>query len=155
MKIVTDLHIHSKYSRAVSPKMEILEIGRWARKKGIDLVATGDWTHPLWLREIKANLEEDGSGLLRIKESSLEVGPQERSNLSRTVNSPPPKFLLSTEISSIYTQGGKGRRIHTLIFAPSIAVVEKINKELTKKGMNLISDGRPIIGLSAKDLAEL
>ena len=155
MQVITDLHIHSKYSRAVSPKMEILEIARWARKKGIDLVATGDWTHPLWLREIKANLEEDGSGLLRIKESSLEVESQERSNFSRTANSSPPKFLLSTEISSIYSQGGKGRRIHTLIFAPSIAVVEKINKELTKKGLNLISDGRPIIGLSAKDLAKL
>jgi len=143
MKFVADLHIHSKYSRAVSPKMEILEIGRWARKKGIDIVATGDWTHPLWLREIKANLEEDGTGLLKLRARGSGFR-EER-----------PLFLLSTEISSIYSQGGKGRRIHTLIFAPSISVVEKINKELTNRGANLLSDGRPIIGLSAKDLAEL
>ena len=143
MKIVADLHIHSKYSRAVSPKMEILEIGRWARKKGIDVVATGDWTHPLWLREIKANLEEDGTGLLKLRVRGSGFR-EER-----------PLFLLSTEISSIYSQGGKGRRVHTLIFAPSISVVEKINKELTNRGANLLSDGRPIIGLSAKDLAEL
>ena len=138
MQLIADLHLHSKYSRAVSPKMEILEIGRWARKKGIDLVATSDWTHPLWLREIKANLEEDGTGLLKLKKEARL-----------------PRFLLSTEISSIYSQGGKGRRIHNLVFAPSISVVERINQELIKRGANLLSDGRPIIGLSAKDLAEL
>ena len=166
MQIIADLHLHSKHSRAVSPKMEILEIGRWARKKGVDIVATGDWTHPLWLREIKANLEEDGSGLLRLRKKALKPPtkifvavdrPDEASGLITSSKNfvDSPRFLLSTEIASIYSQGGKGRRIHNLVFAPSIKTVEEINKELIKRGANLVSDGRPIIGLSAKDLAEL
>jgi len=174
MQIIADLHIHSKYSRAVSQKMEILEIACWAKKKGIDLVATGDWTHPLWLREIKANLEEDGTGLLRLKRAA-EVAHC-RALRSPTKNFvaadrpsqtganyvkqnfcglPAPLFLLSTEISLIYSQAGKQRRIHNLVLAPSIAVAEKINQELMRKGANLASDGRPIIGLSAQELVEL
>lgn len=137
-QIIADLHIHSKYSRAVSPRMVIAEIARWAKKKGIDLVGTSDWTHPLWLRELKENLVETGEGVFAAK-----VDPKG------------PKFLLVTEISSIYSQGGKGRRIHNLIFAPGFATVEKINQELRRRGCNLMSDGRPIIGLSARDLAEL
>lgn len=73
MRIITDLQIHSKYSRAVSQQMVIPQIWQWARTKGIGLMATGDWTHPLWMREIKANLEEDGSGLLKIKDQSSKI----------------------------------------------------------------------------------
>lgn len=138
MEIIADLHLHSKYSRAVSQQMVIPEIAKWARKKGIDLVGTADWTHPLWLRELKGNLVEAGEGVFASR-----TDPQG------------PKFILSTEISSIYSQGGKGRRIHNLILAPSFAVVEKINTALRNRGANLMSDGRPIIGLSARDLAEL
>jgi len=137
-QIITDLQIHSKYARAVSPEMVVPKIAQWAVKKGIGVVATGDWTHPLWLRELKMNLEEDGSGLLRLKNEDKN-----------------PKFLLSGEVSCIYSQGGKVRRIHTLIFAPDFATVDKINAELTRRGCNLMSDGRPIIGLTSIALAEV
>lgn len=136
MKLIADLHLHSKYSRAVSQQMVLPEIGRWAKIKGIDLIATGDFTHPLWSREIKANFEEAGEGLYRVK-------GQEG-----------PLFILNTEVSSIYSQGGKLRRIHNLIFAPNIAEMEKINLELGKRG-KLASDGRPILGMSAHDVAAL
>ena len=138
MQVVADLHLHSKYSRAVSPQMVIPEIAKWAKKKGIDLVGTADWTHPLWLRELKENLVETGEGIFAAK-NDLQG----------------PKFLLATEISNIYSQGGKGRRIHNLVLASSFATVEKINAALRSRGANLLSDGRPIIGLSARDLAEL
>lgn len=139
MRVIADLQIHSRFSRAVSQQMTPPTISEWARKKGIDLVATGDWTHPIWYRELMANLTEAGEGVYKQKDA------------------PPgsPLFLLSTEISSIYSQGGKGRRIHTLVFAPNFEVVEKINKELSLRGANLLSDGRPITGLSAKNVAEI
>jgi len=137
MQIIADLHLHSKYSRAVSQKMELAEIANWSKRKGIDLVATGDWTHPIWLKSIKTDLVESASGLYSLKKDD------------------PVKFILSTEISSIYTQGNQVRRIHNLIFSPSIATCEKIIERLRGLGANLMSDGRPIIGLSAKGLLEL
>lgn len=138
MKVIADLQIHSRFARAVSQQMNVPTISAWAAKKGIGLVATGDWTHPLWFRELQTNLEEAGEGVYQLKKG---------------VNS--PFFLLSTEISSIYSQGGKTRKIHTLIFAPSFDVVAKINKELTIRGANLLSDGRPIVGLTAKQVAQI
>lgn len=122
--------------------MNLEEIAFWAAKKGINLVATGDWTHPLWFREIKANLKEVFPGLFTFK------------NKPKTQKKE-VFFLLSTEISSIYTQGGRQRRIHNLVFSPSFETCEKIIKQLEKHGANLIADGRPIIGLSAKELTEL
>lgn len=139
MQIIADLQLHSKYSRAVSPNMVLPEICAWTRRKGMGLVATGDWTHPLWMREIKANLEELGNGLLKLKTATPED----------------PLFLLATEVSCIYTQNGKGRRIHTLIWVPTLDSADKINKEMTKQGCNLMSDGRPIIGLTSIQLTEL
>jgi len=141
MHIISDLHLHSRFSRAVSPQMTIDGIADWAGKKGIGLVATGDWTHPMWMREIGEKLEEDGSGLLKQK---AEDGRQKTE-----------KFLLSTEISCIYSQGGKTRRVHVLVWVPTIASAQKISQELTKRGCNLMSDGRPIIGLSLINLSEL
>jgi len=134
MQIIADLHIHSKYSRAVSPQMNLEGIAFWADKKGISLVGTGDWTHPLWFREIKSKFKDNSSGVFQLNG----VG-----------------FLLSTEISSIYSQGDKLRRIHSVVISPSLETCEKINKELTKRGCNLMADGRPIIGLSAKELLKL
>ena len=144
MKVIADLQIHSKYARAVSQQMVIPQIWEWAKIKGIGLVATGDWTHPLWLREIKNDLEETGSGLLRIKNHESRIMNQEDW----------PLFLLETEVSCIYSQGGKLRRIHTLIWSPSIATCSKINKKLTSMGANLMSDGRPIMGLTSKQIAD-
>jgi len=140
--IIADLQIHSKYSRAVSQKMDLFEVSRWASKKGISLVATGDWTHPMWFRQIKTQLQEKVPGIFALKQPPLE-------------QKQPVHFFLSTEISSIYTQGGKMRRVHNLIFSPSIATCEKIIRELERRGANLLSDGRPIVGISSKILLEL
>src|SRR3989344_788093 len=140
--LIADLQLHSKFSRAVSPKMDLFEIARWSAKKGIDLVATGDWTHPIWFREIKTSLTETSSGIFSLKKKPV-------------ADMRPVSFLLSTEISSINSQGGKGRRVHNLIFSPSLETCEKIIKELLKRGANLASDGRPIVGISSKDLLEL
>jgi len=139
MEFVTDLHLHSKYSRAVSRDMNLYNMALWGTKKGLDILATGDWTHPLWRREIKQELVEDSEGIFTLKDNKD----------FKT------RFILSVEISSIYSQGGAVRRIHNLVFSPSIVTSEKIAAELIKRGCNLSSDGRPIIGLSSIQLMEL
>ena len=143
MKVIADLQIHSKYARAVSPQMVAPFIWQWAKNKGIGLVATGDWTHPLWLAEIKNDLEETGTGLLKLKTQNS------------SFDDDGPLFLLETEVSCIYSQGGKLRRIHTMIWSPSIDTCEKINKKLVSLGANLRSDGRPIIGLTSRQICEV
>ena len=140
MEIIADLHVHSKYSRAVSKSMDLPTMALFAKKKGINLLTTSDWTHPLWIREIKSELKEVGDGVYELKNNT------DRKN---------PKFILSVEVSSIYSQGGKGRRLHNLLFVPSIEVAEKVNKELVKRGANLASDGRPIVGLTPPNLIEI
>jgi len=138
MKVYADLHVHSKYSRATSPQMDLEGLERGAKLKGIDLIGTGDFTHPLWFQELKNKLEEQ-DGCFVLKDS-----------LERKI-----KFVLSAEISCIYTKGGKGRRIHLVVLAPSIADVEKISKRITAQGGNLMSDGRPILGMDAEVLEKL
>ena len=142
MQIIADLHLHSKYSRAVSQRMDLAEIARWAGKKGILLMATGDWTHPLWFREITQNLIEVAPGIFSLKKKPFDSDAE-------------VYFLLSVEISSIYSQGDKQRRVHNLIFSPSIKTCEKIVKALEEKGANLLADGRPILGISSKNLLEM
>lgn len=137
MKIVADFHIHSKYSRAVSPLMNLENLDRWAGIKGITVLGTGDFTHPKWIEEVKQELEPAEPGLFKLKKPG-----------SKT------RFILTAEISCIYSKGGKVRKIHIIVFAPSITVVEKINEELAKIG-NLSADGRPILGLDAKELAKI
>jgi len=112
----------------------------WGKKKGLDILTTADWTHPLWFRHIQEVLEEKKEGLYGLKSKKEENSPL---------------FILSTEISSIYSQGGKTRRVHNLIFSPNFETVVKLNKEFLRRGFNLNSDGRPIIGLSSKNLLEL
>jgi DNA helicase II / ATP-dependent DNA helicase PcrA len=166
MKFIADLHIHSKYSRATSPQMEPEVLSLWAKKKGIDLIATGDITHPRYLNELKEKLEEDGSGFLILNKgnrceyaNSANAANEDRCEYANNANAANEKrqvkFILSGEIASIYKQGDKCRRIHTLILAPDFKTVEKINGELTKLGCNLKSDGRPIVGVSAKNLAQI
>jgi PHP family Zn ribbon phosphoesterase len=145
MKLIVDLQLHSKYSRAVSKHMTTTGILTWAKTKGIDLIATGDWTHPLWMKEIQENLEEIGNGFLKLKSCST-------INVSNYAD---PMYVLATEVSCIYTQGGRGRRIHTLIWVPTINSAVAINKEMTRRGCNLLSDGRPIIGLTVQEICEL
>jgi len=155
MQVVADLHLHSKYSRAVSPKMTLPVMSLVGRQKGIDLLATGDWTHPLWMKEIRSQLEESEEGLYRIKSQIVNSKSQVSSNHQSLQSQKEIKFLLSAEISCIYSQNGKGRRVHNLVFVPSFEAAEKINRKLIVRGCNLTSDGRPIIGLSSKHLLEL
>ncbi|OGM15719.1 hypothetical protein A2V56_02155 [Candidatus Woesebacteria bacterium RBG_19FT_COMBO_42_9] len=137
MKVVADLEVHSKYARAVSSQMVIPTIAAWADKKGIDLVGTGDFTHPMWLRELTSLLEEAGEGVYKFRDSNFKT-----------------RFLLSTEISCIYTHLGRGRRIHILVYLPTFADVTKFNQNLTSMGANLFSDGRPIVGLTLSQIVE-
>lgn len=140
MEFVADLHLHSKYSRAVSQNMILPTMASFAREKGLNLLSVSDFTHPLWLREAKSQLMEDYDGIYKLKTD---------------LNKQPVYFLFSTEIACIYKQGEKLRRIHNLVFAPNLETVEKINAELTKRGCNVRSDGRPIIGMASKNLLEL
>ncbi len=137
MKFVADFHIHSKYSRATSPRMDLENLNKWAEIKGIKVLGTGDFTHPAWLKELKDKLEPAESGLFKIKNSDKQT-----------------RFILTAEISCIYSKKGKVRKIHIVVFAPSFEVVDKINARLDLIG-NLQSDGRPILGLDAKELARI
>ncbi len=137
-RFIADLHVHSKYSRATSPEMGLEALARWGKLKGIKLVATGDFTHPLYFAEIKSKLEPVAEGIYRLKEHEEETN-----------------FILVTEVSNMFTQGAKtNRRTHTLIFAPSIEVVERINNTLGGLG-KLGSDGRPIFTFPVKDLVKM
>lgn len=138
MNLVIDFHLHSKYSRAVSKDMVLEKMAKMAEIKGIDILACGDFTHPDWFDEIKNNLETEEKGIYKIK-----------NGISKT------RFILGTEIACIYSQKGKSRRVHILVFAPDILTVEEINRELRKRGCNLKSDGRPIIGLSLIELFKM
>ncbi len=137
MKFVADLHIHSKYSRAVSPLMNLENLDKWAKIKGIKVMGTGDFTHPKWFEEIKSKLSPAEQGLFELSGSNSGT-----------------RFLLTTEISCIYKKLGKVRKVHIIVFAPTLETVEKINSELRKIG-NLHSDGRPILGLDAKELTRI
>lgn len=136
MAYVADLHIHSRYSRACSPQLNIPNLAEWGKLKGINVMGTGDFLHPLWLAELKKDLVEDGSGFL--KHSSSDI-----------------KFVLTCEISSIYTDKGQGRRVHNLVFLPDFKSLEVFQKSLLARRANLGSDGRPIVGISSKDLLSL
>jgi len=136
MKFIADLHLHSKYSRATSKDMNLESLDKWAEIKGIKVLGSGDFTHPEWFKHLKEKLEPAEPGLFRLK------------NGSET------RFMLTAEISCIYSKGGKVRRIHIIIFVPSFEIAEKINVRLGWIG-NLKSDGRPILGLDAKELAKI
>lgn len=137
MKFIADLHLHSKHSRATSKDMDLEHLDEWGKKKGIKVLGTGDFTHPVWLEEIKEKLEPVASGLYKLKNSNSETF-----------------FLLSSEISCIYPRRGKVHKIHIVLLAPSFEICEKINAQLGWIG-NLKSDGRPILGLDAKELAKI
>lgn len=152
MQVIADLEVHSKYARAVSPQMTIPNIASWAEKKGIGLVGTGDFTHPLWLRELEANLEEAGEGVYRLRSNVKSPRPRQA---KRGGQMSKVRFLLTSEVSCIYSHKGKGRRVHIMVYLPSFSNVRKFNEELTRRGANLLSDGRPIIGLTLSQVAEI
>lgn len=147
MKIIADLHIHSKYSRATSKDgvPEFLDL--WARKKGIGLLGTGDFTHPAWRQELKDKLIPAEDGLYRLKDEFLAEG-------ARNFDGDAPRFVLSGEISSIYKKNGKVRKVHNVILLPSLEAAELLSHKLEAIG-NIHSDGRPILGLDSRDLLEI
>jgi uncharacterized protein (TIGR00375 family) len=147
MRFIADLHIHSKYSRATSRDMSPEALWKWAQLKGIKVISTGDFTHPLWLDELKHKLEENRNNLLKLKnEFESDTIP---ASCSSDVS-----FILSTEISCIYSKKGKVRKVHCLVFAPDFHTAAKINLSLARIG-NLSSDGRPILGLDARELLRI
>ncbi len=135
--ILADFHIHSCYSRATSKAMRPVEINHAAKRKGIHVIGTGDFTHPEYLKELKETLEPDGTGLYTCKDDPDGT-----------------RFILTAEVSNIFTQGGKSRRIHTVLFAPDLEVVEEIQRRLDAIG-NIRSDGRPIFGFPVKELVRM
>jgi len=151
MKFVADLHIHSKFSRATSREMVLDALAYWAKVKGISLLATGDFTHPEWLFLIKEKLEPTGNGFFRLKNPL----PQDNEYLKDISLSPNDvSFILSTEISFIYSKKDKVRKIHLLLLAPDFESVDKLNNKLYGLG-NLRSDGRPILGMDAKHFVKI
>jgi len=148
MKFIADLQIHSKYSRATSPEMVIENLAHWAKLKGIKVLGTGDFTHPVWLQELKEKLIPAEPGLFYWKDDPDKAQGTGQQGDRAT------RFMLTAETSHIYSKGGRVRRVHLLIFAPSFAAVEKINTKLSWIG-NLEADGRPILGLDSKELVKI
>ncbi len=150
MKFVADLHIHSHYSRATSKNLNFDHLSQWAQLKGVHVVGTGDIAHPGWLQEMKDKLEPAEEGLFKLKdEFAQDIQRQVPAACQNTV-----RFVLAGEISSIYKKNDKVRKIHNVIYAPTLEVVEKIQAALEKIG-NIRSDGRPILGLDSRDLLEI
>jgi uncharacterized protein (TIGR00375 family) len=147
MKFITDLHIHSRFSRACSRDLNPENLWKWGQIKGIQVIGTGDFTHPQWLADLQEKLEPGANNLLKLRKSYC-------SELVPISCQADVSFMLSTEISCIYSKNGRTRKVHALIFVPDFAAAIKINQVLARIG-NLNSDGRPILGLDAKKLLEI
>lgn len=137
MKFFADLHIHSRFSRATSKSLDLHALARGARDKGIAVLGTGDFTHPAWFAEIENELQEAEPGLFGLKQGGETV-----------------RFMLTAEISTIYKQGDKVRKVHHLIGAPDLKSARKISTLLARVG-NILSDGRPILGITSRNLLEI
>lgn len=148
-----DLHIHSRFSRATSKKLTPRHLSAWAEVKGLDVLGTGDCTHPEWLDELEDQLVEDSqSGLFRLKEPA-ELG-KEIPRFDETAMHGRSLFMLQGEISSIYKRGGKVRKVHNLVFMPTFEAARKFSNRLGEIG-NITSDGRPILGMDSRDILDL
>ena len=132
MRLVADLHVHSRFSRATSPDCDLPLLARWATRKGIDVLGTGDFTHPKWQATLDEHLEPQGNDLLRY------AGVW---------------FLATAEIAAIWRQNGRTRKVHLLVLAPGLEAVARINRSLERIG-NLASDGRPTLGIALGRLLE-
>jgi len=133
MQVISDFHIHSRFSRATSHDLTIPNLEKWAKVKGINLLGTGDFSQPDWFKELKQELQEDGTGILKTKQNF--------------------NFILSNEISLMYSQDGKGRRVHLVLLAPSFEIVSQITDYLKKKG-RVDYDGRPIFNIPAYEFTD-
>ncbi len=137
MRTITDLHIHSRFSRACSKDLTVPNLAQWARRKGIDLLGTSDFTHPAWIAELERDL--------------VEVAPGTYGYAAE----PGARFVLTSEVACIYKRDGKVRRVHHVLLAPDFAAVQRIRAALEKLGKNLNADGRPILGMDSVDLLHL
>ena len=147
MKMIADLHIHSRFSMATSKEGTPENLDFWARKKGISLIGTGDFTHPVWREELKERLVSEGNGLYRLKDAYVKEE-------SRKFPGEGTRFVVSGEISSIYKKNGKTRKVHNVILLPSLEAADAMAQRLEKIG-NIHSDGRPILGMDSHDLLEM
>ena len=150
MRFHADLHVHSKYSRATSRDLDLEHLAAWACRKGIGVVATGDFTHPAWCAELKQKLVPAEPGLYRLRDEIEQAIAQTLPAACRT----PVRFMLEVEISTIYKKADRTRKIHHLIYAPDFETVDRISARLARIG-NIASDGRPILGLDSRDLLEI
>lgn len=141
-----DLHIHSKYARATSKDCVPECLDMWAGKKGLDLIGTGDLTHPIWRQELREKLKPAEDGLYVLKE---EYRLPEAQKYRQT------RFVMTGEISSIYKKNGKVRKVHNVVIFPSMEAADRLSQKLEAIGANIHSDGRPIIGLDSRDLLEM
>ena len=133
MRFVADFHIHSKYSRATSSALDADELAKWAKIKGIGLLGTGDFTHPLWLAELKERLRPTGTGFFDYRGA---------------------RFVLTSEVNTLFYRQGRAKQIHHVLFSPSFEAVDRLNRELASFG-NLSSDGRPTLTMEAKQLVKI
>ena len=147
MKTIADLHIHSRFSMATSREGVPENLDFWARKKGISLIGTGDFTHPVWREELKERLVTEGNGLYHLRDEYVKEE-------SRKFPGKGTRFVVSGEISSIYKKNGKTRKVHNVILLPSLEAADAMAQRLEKIG-NIHSDGRPILGLDSHDLLEM
>jgi len=134
MKLIADLHIHSKYSRGCSKDLDLKNLEKYAKIKGVDLLGTGDFTHPEWIKELKSKLKDNGSGIFMTSSGF--------------------PFVLQTELSLIYSQGGRGRKVHNVVLAPDFNAVDGITKELLKRG-RIDYDGRPIFKIPCPEFVSM
>ena len=149
-ELIVDLHIHSKYSYATSPRLDLMGLDYWARVKGIDVLGTGDFTHPEWMSELQAGLILDDNGLYRLADEQ------------RTLGETPPEsvvdrevwFIPTVEISTVYSRGNKLRKVHSVVVMPSLKLAQTLNKRLSRYG-NLLADGRPTLGLDTEELLKI
>ncbi|MGB9893938.1 MAG: endonuclease Q family protein, partial [Candidatus Saccharicenans sp.] len=147
MRFVADFHLHSRFSRATSKDMNLENLAAWAKLKGLSLVGTGDFTHPEWFFLIKQKLEPIGNGFLRLKKPAVSVAEPIIKDV--VCSRDEVAFLLSAEVSLIYSKKGRVRKIHLLVLMPDLEKAEAFNRRLGTLG-NLHSDGRPILGLDAR-----
>src|SRR5450631_851188 len=126
MDYCADLHVHSPYSRATSPESSLTGLAAWARIKGIQVVATGDFTHPGWFERLKQELQPAEPGLFRLKDETRIPSLLQGVNLQAA----PVRFLLSAEISCIYKRHGKVRKVHNLLYVPDFESAQRISARL-------------------------
>ena len=150
MQFTIDVHLHSRFARATSRALNPSNLHKWSALKGVDVVGTGDYTHPAWFAELSEQLEPAEEGLYQLEPGRRAAVEQELpEHCLRAV-----RFMLSVEISTIYKKGDKTRKIHHVVILPSLEAVARLNRRLGAIG-NLQSDGRPILGLDSRDLLEI